>query len=462
MPYSLRTFASPGKFCQELTVDALARAIPQETITTALAEAGAVAQRERKLTLELVVWALIAMNLYTSLSMGQVLQKLARGLRYVWPDPDYPVPTASALSYRRYQVGARPLAALFHRRCRPLTTPATPGAYLFGLRLMALDGTLEDVPDTPANARAFGRQSGKRGAAAFPQVLAVYLAECGSHAIVDAGFWPCHTGERVGGARLLRSVGPGMLVMWDCNFHSYDMLVAARQRGAHVLGRLPGGVKPRLVQPLPDGSALVELRPGDRRARDPAERLVVRLLSYTLTDPARPGYHEVHRLVTTLLDPATAPALDLICAYHERWELEVTVDELQTHQRLAHHPLRSRRPVGVIQELYALLLAHYAVRALMHEAAVQAGLDPDRLSFVHAVRLVHDAIPEFQQTAPADHPRLYARLLRDLARALLPPRRPRSQPRVVKRTSTKFHRKRPEHAHWPQPAGPFRQAVRLI
>ena len=173
MSYSIRTFPTPGKFCQELTVDALARAIPQETITTVLEESVAVAQRERKLTMALVVWALIAMNLYTTLSMGHVLQKLARGLRYVWPDPEYPVPGASALSYRRYQLGARPLAALFHRVCQPLATPATPGACLFGLRLMALDGPLEDVPDTLANARAFGRQAGKRGAAACPQVLAV-------------------------------------------------------------------------------------------------------------------------------------------------------------------------------------------------------------------------------------------------------------------------------------------------
>jgi hypothetical protein len=170
----------------------------------------------------------------------------------------------------------------------------------------------------------------------------------------------------------------------------------------------------------------------------------------------------VHRLVTTLLDPAAAPALDLICTYHERWEVELTVDEVDTHQRLAGRPLRSRRPVGVVQELYALLLAHYAVRALMHEAACQAGVDPDRLSFIHAVRVIHDAIPEFQMTAPAEHPRLYARLLRDIAQGRLPPRRNRSHPRVVKRKLSKFRLKRPEHTHWPQPSGPFRAAVALI
>src|SRR5438552_7589201 len=246
MPYSIRTCPAPGKFCRELTVDALARAIPQETIAAALAETGAAARRERKLTMAVVVWALIAMNLYTTLSLGHVLQKLARGLRYVWPDPEYPVPGASALSYRRYQLGARPLVALFHRVCRPLATPQTPGAFLFGLRLMALDGTLEDVPDSPANVRAFGRHHSGRGASAFPQVQGVYLSECGTHAVIDAGFWPCHTSERVGAVRLLRSVGAGMVLLLDRGFYSFAMLERTLARGAHVLGRVPAHVTLRV------------------------------------------------------------------------------------------------------------------------------------------------------------------------------------------------------------------------
>jgi hypothetical protein len=149
----------------------------------------------------------------------------------------------------------------------------------------------------------------------------------------------------------------------------------------------------------------------------------VRVIEYTLTDPALLGYGEVHRLVTTLLDPRVAPARDVVCLYHERWESELVVDETDTHQRLAGRPLRSRKPEGVLQELYALLIAHYAIRVLMHEAALQAGVDPDRLSFVHAVRVIHDAIPEFQMVSPAEHPRLYARLLQDIAVGRLPERR---------------------------------------
>jgi len=462
MGYRIREVTAEDNFSRALSLEALGRAIPHSTITAVLGEADAEAARERKLTMTAVVLVLLAMSLYTHLSIEAVWHKLARGLRFVWPDPEIVLPGKSALSYRRYQLGARPLAALFQRVCRPLTTPATPGAFLFGLRLMALDGTVEDVPDTPANARAFGRHGGGRGDSAFPQVLGVYLVECGSHAVVDAGFWPCRTSERVGGRRMLRSVGPGMLLMWDRNFHSYDMALATRQQGADFLGRLPAGVQPVTVRTLADGSRLVALRPGDARRRDPAARILVRLVAYTLTDPARPGYGEVHRLVTTLLDPVATPAVDLACAYHERWEIEVTVDELDTHQRLVGRPLRSRRPVGVIQELYALLLAHYAVRALMHEAACQAGLDPDRLSFVHAVRVIHDAIPEFQMTVPEEHPRLYARLLRDIARGRLPARRQRSNPRVVKRKMSKFPLKRDEHRHPPRLAGAFRAAVAFI
>ena len=154
--------------------------------------------------------------------------------------------------------------------------------------------------------------------------------------------------------------------------------------------------------------------------------------------------------------------MELVCAYHERWEIEVAIDEIDTHQRLVRHPLRSQKPVGVIQELYGLLIAHYAVRRVMHEAALQAGIDPDRLSFINAVRLVCDAIPEFQMVAPEHQPHLYQRLLRDIARYQLPERDHRIHPRVVKRKMSNFHLKRAEHRQWPQPSMTFRAAVALV
>jgi Insertion element 4 transposase N-terminal/Transposase DDE domain len=459
MGFKIREMNAECKFSQALTVEALSRVIPPGTIRDVLQQTTAGQIRERKLTLPVVVWLVIALHLYTTLPISAVLAKLARGLRFLWPDPLIALPTDSALTYRRYQVGARPLARLFHQVCQPIATQATRGAFLFGLRLMALDGTVEDVPDTPANAAVFGRHTADRGASAFPQIQVVYLAECGTHAIVDAGFWPCHTSERVGGFRLLRSLREDMLVLWDRGFHDYDMLVGARQRGAQVLGRLPSHVKPERLRTLPDGSVLAIIRPSDYQRRKRGEHLLVRVITYALTDPALPGSGETYRVLTTLLDPCQAPAYELACAYHERWEIELVVDEVDTHQRLAARTLRSLKPVGVIQELYGLLLAHYAVRVLMHEAALEADLDPDRLSFVHALEVVRDAVPEFQLVAPEQVPLLYARLLLDLAAKRLPERRPRSNPRVVKRKMSNFKLKRAEHLRPPKLQRSFRDAI---
>ena len=188
----------------------------------------------------------------------------------------------------------------------------------------------------------------------------------------------------------------------------------------------------------------------------------MRVVEYTLTDPALPGYGERYRLVTTLLDPAVAPAFEVACAYHERWEIELVIDEVDSHQRLAGRPLRSQQPVGVIQELYALLIAHYAVRRVMLDAAVTGDLDPDRLSFTHTLRVIQESLPEFQLVDRADLPRLYQRLVRDVARERLPEREPRSNPRVVKRKMSNFRLKRPKHAHPPQPTiQSFRAAVQI-
>jgi hypothetical protein len=461
--FKLREIEAESKFCHELTLEAIAQAVPVAEVQAVLSETGACERRERKLNMLVTVMLTIAMNIYTRSSIGEVLRKIAQGLRYIWPDPEYRVANDSAISQRRYQLGARPLVALFHRVCRPLATPLTTGAFLFGLRLMAIDGSTEDVPDTPENAAAFGRYHAQRGDSAFPQVKAVYLAECGTHAIVDAGFWPCHTSERVGGFRMLRSVGPGMLVMWDTGFHDFDMVQVALDQGSHVLARLPAHVKPQRVRRLPDGSYLATIRPSDYAHRKQGECLLVRIIEYTITDPNLPHSGEIHRLLTTLLDPQRYPALELACAYHERWEIELVIDETDTHQRLAGRPLRSLKPLGVIQELYALLIAHYAIRSLMHQAAVQANLDPDRLSFTQALHVLQAAIPEFQMTAPELWPKLYARLLNDLAAKPLPERRLRTNPRVVKRKMSNFRLKRPEHYNWPQPsARSFRQAVALI
>lgn len=461
MSFTLRTIDAQSNFASQLSMQALEKVIPRTAIETVLTQHNAWHERERKLTMVAVVLVLIAMNLYRHFSMGHVLRRLAQGLRFIWPHPDYEVAKASALSYRRYRLGAPPMVHLFKHIARPMASQETRGAFLFGLRLMALDGSKLDVPDTPENVAVFGRPETGRGRCAFPQVRCVYLAEAGTHAICDAGFWPIGESERTGGFRLLRSVSKGMLLMWDRGFHSFDMVQAAIGRGVEVLSRLPAHVKPQVIRRLADGSSLVRLLPSHYRRRSRGEHLVVRLIEYTITDEALPGYGESHRLITTLLDPQQAPALDLACLYHERWEIELTIDEVKTHQ-LSSQRLRSQKPVGVIQELYGLLLAHYAVRFLMHEAALKAGVDPDRLSFTHCVRVIGDAMAEFEMVAVGERDRLYERLLRDLASALLPARRLRINPRVVKRKMSNYKLKRPAHADWPQPTVSFCRVVALI
>ena len=459
MGFSIREIDTECNFTRALTIDALSQVIPADTIDAVLAHERLKEVRARRLTAALTVWLVIALHLYPTVAISGVFRKLARGLRLLWPDPLIALPSDSAIAYRRQQLGARPVVALFKQLCRPLATCDTRGAWLFGLRLMAIDGTTEDVPDTPANAAAFGRHHNARGEGAFPQLQGVYLVECGTHAVVDAGFWPCHTSERRGGFRVLRSVQRGMLVMWDRGFHAYAMLAAARERGAHVLSRLPAHIKPLPLRTLPDGSVLAYLLPsGDqRRGRD--ERLLVRVINYTITDPALPGYGEEHRLLTTLLNPRLAPAHALACAYHERWEIEVVIDEIDTHQRLVGRTLRSLTPLGVIQELYGVLLAHYAVRALMHQAALSVDVDPDRLSFVHALEIVRDAVPEFQMVSVREQQALYQRLLHDIAAKRVPERRARSNARVVKRKMSNYKLKRPEHLRPAKPQGSFEDAV---
>jgi hypothetical protein len=460
--YKIREIAAECKFSQELKFEVLEQVLSVAQIKAVLASEGRIEQRERKLNMVVTVLLLIVMHFYSNVSQGAAMRKASKGLRYVWPDPEYAVAGASALSYRRYQLGARPLVALFHQVCQPLATEATAGAFLFGLRLMAIDGTVEDVADTPANVAVFGRHPGARGDSAFPQVQGVYLVECGTHAVVDAGFWPCQISERHGGFRLLRTVGPGMLLMWDRGFHDFDMVAQAHATGAEVLARVPSHVGLKPVKTCADGSFLAYITPSAYRRRKGGLRLLVRVVQYTIKDPALPGYGETHRLITTLLDAVRYPAHDLACAYHERWEIELVIDEIDTHQRLAGRPLRSLKPVGVIQELYALLIAHYAIRHLMHQAALHSELDPDRISFVHALQVLRDAIAEFQMTARHLLVDLLLRLWRDMARYPLPKRRHRTNPRVVKRKMSNFRLKRPEHAGWPQPSMPFREAVVVI
>ena len=440
---------------ERLNVDGLGRLLPVSLLDGALAVAPR-RRRCRKLPDRFMLRCCVLLGLYADTALPQVLRRIV-GPRAAGAD----AATAGARCQARYRLGARPVAALFRAVCRPLATAATRGAFLFGRRLMALDGTTVALPDTPGHVRAFGRRRTPRGTSAWPQALLVLLVECGTRAVRDAGVWPGQADERRAGRRLLRSVGPGTLLLWDRGFQNVATVEATEARGADFLGRLPATVMPLPERLLSDGTALVRLRAGDYPRRRHGAHVVVRLIRYTLNDPQRPGHRVEHRLVTSLRDPAAAPARELILAYHRRWVIASALDELKTHQRPAR-PLRSRKPVGVIQEIYGLLIAHYLVRAAMREAAPEADVAPIQLSFLGTLRLIRDQLPLAQHLSPRAYRRLAQLLRRSVAAQRLPRRAERSNPRVVKQKMSNFRVKTAEHQRWPQPTKPFAEAIVLL
>ena len=457
MGFKLREIAPDAKLADEITLDVIHDVVPLETIHQVICESNVKEKRRRSLPTDVVMLLCIAMNFFVQDNLPEVLSKMTQGLRYIWPDDEIPTATKGAISKARYKVGAKPMAELLKRVCQPIATPETKGAFYGGLRVMAVDGTCENVPDTKDNDLYFGRPNA--GNSAFPQLLAVYLVECGTHAVIDLEVEPCNGSERAAGLRLLRSVGEGDLLTWDRGFHSFDMACQAKKTGADFLGRVPSNVNLRPIKELPDGSYLAYIYPSDYKRKKQGEHLLVRVIDYTINDPNRPGHAERHRLITSLLDHEAFGALDLACAYHERWEIEITIDELDTHQRVVNRPFRSQKPEGVLQELYGLIIAHYAVRTLMHDAAVEVDLDPDRISFINALHVIRRAIPEFQQTTASQHDRLRRRMLREMASHVLPERENRSNPRVIKRKISKFKRKRAIHFKPPKLTKTFREAV---
>jgi hypothetical protein len=397
MGLSIQHLTDDDTFSQALRFEVLEQVCPPELVSELLTRCHAWGKRERSLNQLVLVSYVIALSLFRRLNLAEATRHLACGLRWLWFNPSLRLPTAAALVYRRRQLGTPVMRHLFQRVCHPMATEQTKGAFRFGLRLMAIDGTLDEVADTPANALYFGRMSSGKHQSPFPQVRCVYLAEVGTHAIVDTVFAPCRVAEQQLVPLLLsRTVQPDMLVLMDRGIVSAAGLsVLVHQRQAQALARLKMNQYTHAEQVLSDGSYLLTLHPvglPDVQVRvieyriEPhtAERLAAFPSSQT-SNHADP--HQLHRLVTTLLDPQIAPALELIGCYHERWEIEACIDEQKNHLRLSGQPLRSKEPTLVRQELYGLLLAHYIVHWWMHQSACLADLDPDRLSFTHAVEV---------------------------------------------------------------------------
>jgi len=383
---------------------AIETAIPAEAIEQVLGQTDSRETRKRKLPSHLVVCMVIAMSIWSSDSMRTVLKNLVKGLRMQWLKLGqyWRVPNPSSITEARQRLGCQAMSQLFQLLVRPLATAETPGAFLYGLRVMAADGTVLDVPDTPANAKVFGYPGSPKGTrAAFPKIRLVLLIEVGTHLIVDTLMCPYRIGERVRVKKLLRSVKSGMLLMWDRGLHSYQMVQATQRQGCHFLGRVPANVKFVPEQVLDDGSYLAWIHPDGKSKKKGFSKILLRVIEYTIDSETE---QKAYRLITSLSHPQLYPALVLAREYHQRWEVENTIDELKTHLNGRKTPIRSLNPREVVQEVYGWLLGHWAVRSLMFHAAQQAGISPLRLGFTGTLKVIRSAIPEFQHTPTAQLP----------------------------------------------------------
>jgi Insertion element 4 transposase N-terminal/Transposase DDE domain len=426
--------------------------IPEDRLAFILGRTGRQSRRCRRLPAPSVAWLLIAMGLFADLSVPQVWRRLH-------PSADEPEPAESAFTQARRRLGVAPLRQLFEECARPMATHQTVGAFYRGWRLMGLDSTVLDLPDTPANDRAFGRPGTGRAPGAFPQLRLLALCELGTHAVCGLSLRPCRRNEQVMVPPLLGLLGPGMLLLWDRGFFSYELLGRVLAAGAHLLARVQVRLTLTPLRHLADGSYLARLYPSAKAREQGRGGLLVRVIEYTHDDPGRPGRGERHRLITDLLNPEDLPAAEAPGVYHERWEEELALDELKTHLSGREVPVRSKTPAGVVQEVYGLVLAHYVVRRVMHDAAAAGCIDPDRLSFSNSLRVLQCHLPESPRRPAAEW---YRRLRREVRRQQLRPRRPRWYPRVIKRKMSNWKKKRPEHLHPPQPTKPFEEAVLIL
>ncbi len=383
-----------------ISLGVIAKFFPAERIQSVLKETGKASVRERDLPAHVVVYYVIALALYMRASYREVLRCLLEGLQWLRdPGASLKVAGKSGISQARTRLGPEPLEKLYETLVRPLATQRTKGAWYHGWRVVSLDGSTLDVADTCANEAAFGRHTASRGFSAYPQIRFVALLENGTHVLVGARMGGFRTDETALAKQVIPQLQPGMVCLADRYYPGYELWQKAHHTGADLLWRVRKNARLHCERRLPDGSFLSRIYASTADRLYDRKGIVVRVIEYRLEGIA--GTEPLYRLLTTILDDQAAPAKELAALYHERWEIETALDELKTHLRGARIILRSKTPDLVRQEFYGLLMAHFAVRGLMHEAALQANEDPDRLSFVHAVRVIQRRLPRFTAIPPS-------------------------------------------------------------
>jgi Insertion element 4 transposase N-terminal/Transposase DDE domain len=384
---------------EHVTLGVLTKAVPVAVVDEVLQQTGRQNWRARHLLPRVMVYYVMALTLYAHASYDAVLRELVEGLRWLrWEGAALDLVCKSAITQARVRLGEAPLRELFRRLARPLAEPGAPGAWYQGRRLVSFDGTTIDVPDLPALEQHFGRPAAARGSSGFPQLRLLALLETGSHAIFAAVIAGFSTGEVSLARRIVADLRPGMLCLADRAFVGYSLWRDAAATGADLLWRARGIAIFPCLERLADGSYLSRLYPSPDHRRRERDGLTVRIIEYQM--PGVPGGDRIYRLVTTVLDPRIAPAADLAALYHERWEDEGVLAEVKVTMPGQRLMLRSRRPDLILQEVYGLLLTHFAIRHLMYEASRQAACDPDTLSFKHTIEIVRRNLPFYAAFSP--------------------------------------------------------------
>jgi hypothetical protein len=464
MPRAGQVRVEPGRrLSDRVALGVLTATFPRQLVDEVIEETGRREQRTRLLPAHLTVYYVLAMTLFSSSGYEEVMRSLTEGLTWTSDGEDeYVLPSQVAITKARRRLGPEPLELLFDRACVPLATAATKGAFYRDWRLVSIDGTTIDVADTPANAEVFGRAGTGRGdGSAFPQLRVVALGECGTHAVIGAVMDSYAVVEQTLAKRLVPALRPGMLCLADRGFTAHPLMSAAAKTGADLLWRAKGNAVLPVLERHPDGSFRSELIAStDKYRRE--DVLPVRVIEYGINDEGRRGATGTkYRLLTTILDPDQAPAEELAALYAQRWEIESILDELKTHQRGPRVILRSRTPEGVYQEAWGYLCVHYALRALIHAAADDHDLDPDRISFTKAIHAARRSI----RTGLTDSVNLASALRRatsELLHGLLPKRRLRANARVVRRKMSNYNLKRAQHRSWPTPQLSIGTAVHIL
>lgn len=399
MARTVATLSDGSRITDYISLGVVTKTFPLDQVKKILNETGKSSERERDLPAHVVMYYIIALSLFMQVSYREVLRILIEGITWLMKPGDIAkVAQKSGISQARTRLGVEPVKKLHDEIVKPVATQNTRGAWYKNWHLISLDGSTLDIADEKDNAEAFGRPKAKQGESAFPQIRFVSLVENGTHILFGSQMGSINTSEMELAREAVLNLREGMLCLCDRYFYGYELWKTASETKSDLLWRIKKNINLPCEERLTDGSYLSTVYRSEKEKRHKINGIRVRVIEYKLKGIV--DSEPLYRLLTTVLDNRKAPAEEMATLYHERWEIETALDELKTHLRGSKIVLRSKIPELVKQEFYGLLMAHYAIRGLMHEAALKADIDPDRLSFVHTVRVIKRKIARFASISP--------------------------------------------------------------